>query len=359
MPPVLDDVAGSAGLHDAAAGALTALPVWCYGVVALAATIAPVRNLTRAMLLALAAIALGTVLRVAPTVVALFAGTAVIGCASGVINVLLPAAIKRAFPRRASVVTGLHATALAVGAALAAATSVTLVAAIGHGWRPVLALPAAPVLAAAAWWAWAFSRSGRDGMAPVRATGRPTGPWHDPRAWTIAAFMGFQALLYYSGLAWLPAILQSAGWSAEEGGLLLGLYNLIGLGPSLVLPALAGRFPRGWGVTPGVIGVAAAGIVGLLCAPSLAYLWVALFGLGQGGTMGLAYAFIILHADDEAQTAKLAGMVQFVGYVLAAVGPIGVGALSSATGGWTWPLLALALANVPGLAIGMAATLRR
>ena len=38
-------------------------------------------------------------------------------------------------------------------------------------------------------------------------------------------------------------------------------------------------------------------------------------------------------------TAALSGFTQSMGYLLAAIGPFGVGVLHDATGGWTVPLL--------------------
>ena len=46
-------------------------------------------------------------------------------------------------------------------------------------------------------------------------------------------------------------------------------------------------------------------------------------------------------------TAALSGFTQSAGYLLAALGPFGVGALYDATGGWTAPLWFLAGLTVP------------
>jgi CP family cyanate transporter-like MFS transporter len=45
--------------------------------------------------------------------------------------------------------------------------------------------------------------------------------------------------------------------------------------------------------------------------------------------------------------ARLGGVAQCLGYLLAAAGPPLLGALRDVTGGWTWPLVVLLLALVP------------
>ena len=54
-------------------------------------------------------------------------------------------------------------------------------------------------------------------------------------------------------------------------------------------------------------------------------------------------------------TAQLSAMAQTVGYALAAAGPLLLGILRDATGGWTVPVAVLLVALVPLLAAGMAA----
>jgi CP family cyanate transporter-like MFS transporter len=86
-------------------------------------------------------------------------------------------------------------------------------------------------------------------------------------------------------------------------------------------------------------------IIGLLAAPAAApVVWTVLFGLGTGAAFPLALTLVLLRTRDAAQTGRLSATAQSAGYLLAALGPLGVGLLHDATGGWTlalWALLAL------------------
>jgi CP family cyanate transporter-like MFS transporter len=100
-----------------------------------------------------------------------------------------------------------------------------------------------------------------------------------------------------------------------------------------------------------LVAVAAASLVlgylGLILAPStLTWLWVALIGIGPL-TFPLALVLINLRTRTHAGAVALSGFVQSVGYVVVAIGPLAVGLLHDATGGWTVPLLFLLASAVP------------
>ena len=101
---------------------------------------------------------------------------------------------------------------------------------------------------------------------------------------------------------------------------------------------------------------------GLLAAPVAAALWVFLFAVGQGAAFSLALTVIILRAPDSKQAAELSGMAQAIGYVLAAIGPVAIGALHDWSGGWDVPLAVLLALTAPlataGVAAGRARTVR-
>ena len=56
--------------------------------------------------------------------------------------------------------------------------------------------------------------------------------------------------------------------------------------------------------------------------------------------------------DAPEGTAALSSFTQATGYLLAALGPFGVGVLHEASGGWTVPLVVLAALTLPMLALG-------
>jgi CP family cyanate transporter-like MFS transporter len=158
-------------------------------------------------------------------------------------------------------------------------------------------------------------------------------------------------------LAWLPAVLQQqAGLSAVAAGGLLALGTALGAPASLLVPALAARRPGqvGWVLAAGVLMMTS--LAGLLLAPGSApALWTVLYGLGTGVAFPLAMTLVLLRTRDVAQTGRLSAAAQSTGYLLAATGPLAVGLLHEATGGWALGLAALLAVTVVQTAVGVGA----
>ena len=77
--------------------------------------------------------------------------------------------------------------------------------------------------------------------------------------------------------------------------------------------------------------------------------------MGQGGLLAVALTLILLRAPDAGVAARLSGMAQGLGYTLAAGGPLLVGVIRQAEGGFgAVPLLFLVLLLM-GVASGLAA----
>jgi CP family cyanate transporter-like MFS transporter len=104
------------------------------------------------------------------------------------------------------------------------------------------------------------------------------------------------------------------------------------------------------------------GLAGLLIAPGSGTLvWVGAFGLAQGSGFALALTLIVLRSPTPLVAARLGGVAQCLGYLLAALGPLVVGALHDLTSGWIWPMVLLLAALIPmtwfGWGAGRAAVL--
>jgi CP family cyanate transporter-like MFS transporter len=91
-----------------------------------------------------------------------------------------------------------------------------------------------------------------------------------------------------------------------------------------------------------------AGWIGLWAAPLTApWLWMVLLGLGLG-TFSMVLTLFGLRARTPESTAALSTVAQGWGYLIAGVGPLLVGVLRGATGGYDG-MFVLVLAGVAGL----------
>ena len=160
--------------------------------------------------------------------------------------------------------------------------------------------------------------------------------------WHVTLFMGMQSLVYYATLSWLPTMLRDRGESAAGAGDLLALMGVGNLVVSLFVPVAAQRMrSQVTLVVPTVIAIAG-GLAALLYAPlGGAVAWALILGAGQNASLALAIFFTAARTPNAAAAASLSSFAQAVGYLLASVGPLEVGLLHSATGGWTLPVAVL------------------
>ncbi len=357
--PLLSEIRLDLGLSSTAAALLTATPVLCFGLLApLAPRLADRFGLERVLGAVLGGIVIGALVRIGPSVATLFGGTILLGGAIALANVLLPALIKRDFPTRAGLLTGAYVTALTVAASAAAGLTVPIADALGFGWRGGLAIWIVPVLVGLVVWLPQLPYRTRPLAADApRSFGRLR---HDPIAWELTLFFGIQSLIFYSVISWLPSIYQSHGFSPSQSGYLLGIATLVGAPAALIVPTLATRAPDQRSYILIVCLLTAMGLAGIMLAPTaLPLLWVVLLGVGLGGSFPLALTLLVLRTRTSTDTARLSGMVQSIGYLIAATGPIAVGALFDLTGEWTAPVALLLALVVPQALFGLGAARRR
>ncbi|HAT1621448.1 TPA: CynX/NimT family MFS transporter [Raoultella planticola] len=343
--PLLDAIRADYGLSTAQTGMLTTLPLLAFGLVSpLAAGVGRRLGIERSLLVALVLICLGIGLRSLPSTVLLFGGTAIIGCGIALGNVLLPGLIKRDFSQHVARMTGAYSITMGGAAALGSAMVVPLALA-GFGWRGALVmLMVFPLLALLVW----LPQTRKTATAPLTGSGamHNRGIWRSALAWQVTLFLGINSLVYYVIIGWLPAILQSLGYSEAQAGSLHGLLQLATAAPGLAIPLILHRLKDQRVIAIIVALMCAISACGLWFWPGQAVVWTLIFGFGSGATMILGLTFIGLRANSAHQAAALSGMAQTIGYLLAACGPPLMGKIHDANGDWQIPLIAVALISV-------------
>lgn len=389
--PLLPRIREDVGLSAASASFLISLPLLCFAVFSpIVPRIAARFGLAHSLFGALIAVNVGIVLRSWVGSFGLWAGTVLIGVGIAIMNVLLPALIKRDFPDHAGTLTGVYSAFQSLMAALAAAVAVPIAGLPGWGWQGALGLTLGAGLIGVAVFApqvradhvvrrqqvlarnqvaTAASDAGA-GSAESEATAqanpatassaasaaaspaaaspaaaRPRSLLRSPLAWVITAFMGFQSTLFYSVLTWWPAIEMSSGISEESAGFHIAVIQASGIVGSLVAGWLMRRDVVGSTVAVAVSTVIVV-LAGTMLAPQLALLWALLLGTAQGGLFTVALTLFGARARTPMSAARLSGMAQTFGYVVAASVPPVLGVVREATGSWTaslWILLGIAV----------------
>ena len=351
LPPLFPELAADLRLSPAGLSVLAALPVLCFGVFSAAgAPLARRFGDERVLGAALVALTAGQLLRGALPGVGLFPGTALAAMAIALLNVLLPSLVKRRRPEQAGLLIGIYLLSLAAGSILASLVAVPVYRLSGGSVPLALGLWASTALAALAVW-----------LPQLRYRTRPSGPARLQLSryaltWQVTFFMGLQSLTFYAAFSWVPTMFRDRGVSAAGAGTLLALMSFGNMITALVLPVLAQRSADQRLLVTGTVLASAGGLAGAWFGPlGGAAAWIGLLGLGQGAALGLAIYFTMARAPDPAVAASLSGFAQSVGYLIATTGPLAVGFVHDATGGWTVPVLIVLVITGLELAPGLPA----
>ncbi|MCC5941194.1 MAG: MFS transporter [Balneolaceae bacterium] len=351
--PLIGEIRLDTGLSSSALGLLTTLPVLAFGIFSVLTSLFTRKLGTEGtMTFALLLLTAGILFRIVPSHWVLFLGTGLLGIGIALGNVLMPGIVKREFPARVGVITGVYSATFGVGAAIASGISVPLSEGAGFGWRWALGIWA--ILSFMALIAWlpqlrsnlpVISRKGfRESLQQL---GR------SKLAWMVSLFMGVQSFTFYTLITWLPELLIDRGMSASEAGWMLALMQGVGVIGTFLIPAWCST--RDSQRVPVLILVLLELVsLGGLMIPSASFvgLWVSIMGFCLGGSFGLALLFIILRTRDTGTANELSGMSQSVGYTFAATGPVLFGALFDWTGAWLLPIILLVVIAILKLISG-------
>lgn len=333
--PLIPDIQSTFGISFATAGLLVTIPIICMGVFApIAPVLAGRIGAVRAVGLAVGLIAIAGVVRaVTPGIAGILLLTVLIGAGMGLGNALMVVAVKERYADRPLLVTGVYTTGIQFGSAAAAILAVPVAVDLG-GWR--VALASFSLASLVAFGAWLFLSRGAPHRDVVGVL--PRFPLRSGIAWTFVALFGLMGVIFYGITAWIPAAYVELGYSQVTTGWLAGLFNLGTVPTSLLVGLTGARYSRRAGLVVGT-GVMVVATFLLAESPDLALLWIFIAGLANGALFTLAMSLCLDVADRPVDVGAVAGMMLFVGYLIAAAAPTLLGALRDAVGDFELVLL--------------------
>ncbi|MGY2290851.1 MFS transporter [Pseudomonas sp. SDO528_S397] len=348
--PVLLPIQQHFNLSYTQASLLTAIPDVCMAVFALLAPpIARRFGSDTTVIAALVLLGVSMVLRAeASSATTLLLGTVLVGVGIAIAGALIGGWIKAHFATRASFFMGIYAAGLSVGAALAAVSTESITALSGS-WRVGVGGWAVLCVAAVVSW-WLLARRFKAVAVPAVGAQRAALPWRAMQAWRVALFFGASQFIVYALFAWLAPAAAQTGFTQLKPGALLALFTAVFAVASFLTGSLAGASPDrrvGLAIACALTALGASGLN--LLSPWLALLPVVLIAIGMGMAFTLAMTLPLDHTHSAAHANAWTVFMLFIGYLIAATGPLVLGALRDVSGnyaaGW-WLLAAVAGAMV-------------
>lgn len=359
--PLLHEINSKLHLDAAQSSLLTAVPVFCFG---LGAFLSPwlMRRfgLNHSMFAMLIIIFIAVAGRVWFGFGPLLIATILVGLAIAVANVLLPTFVRTDFQSKASLVTSVYTTLLAIAASFTAAIAVVLSDAIG-GWQwalVVMAIPAA--LAIVFWFPRLAATEPHIQVAAQAAKDETRAVYRSPIAWAILGFFGFQSLGFYVLLGWLPTMLIESGLDPVAAGGYLGLATAVGIPSGFALAPLIAKLKKlSWLIaiastvtTTGFLLLGLAVAEGAANHQLLLVIASICISVGQTATFPMSLSLIATRASTQAQTTVLSAFSQGWGYLISGFGTFAFGAFAAAFDNWSSIAFAMVLVSLLQIAIG-------
>lgn len=335
IPAVLSDVAQGLHVSVDSLGILTSIPLLMFAVLSnLAPKIAEKTGLERLFAYVLFLMTVGSILRVV-NVPFLYIGTMVLGSGIAMLNVLLPSLISVNFPGKIGLYTTVYTTSMCLATAFASGFAPTLVKATS--WKMLILVLSALVFLAFLVW---LPNSNHNHQLVTKSSSHAShNLWKNKAAMMMLLFGGIQSMLFYTELTWLPTMAQGSGLSKELSGALAGYFSLISIPLSMVIPgfiARASQTTKKWVLLAFCV-MSLVGLPMLLVKTDSLVYWLVvntLLALSVGALFPYLLTAFSLKTSSGEMTARLSGMVQSGGYLLAAIGPAMFGYGYHLTGSW-------------------------
>ncbi|PMD68161.1 CynX/NimT family MFS transporter [Companilactobacillus nuruki] len=347
IPPLLSTIEKNLGIPKSLAGLITSIPLITFAILSpFIVKVAKKFGNELTIFVFFIILIIGSYLRIIPSVWTLMFGTflAGIGIDSG--NVLVPALIKDHLPNQIPLGTSLYTMSMLLVGAIGTALSGILITKINL--QSTLALLSAIAVIALIFWIPNLKYNQRESYKSSK-TPKYHSVWNQSLGWLITAFFGFQSLVYYSLITWLPSVLETHGISTISASNLLTVLQLSGLPCSFVVPYLSTK-KSGMKALLSMLflGYAIAPLGYLLSTNNIVFLTTitVLTGFGSGLAFNMAVVFFTEKTTNPYQTAEVSGMAQSAGYLLAAIGPVMFGFLENITSSWNIVIILLAFMSI-------------
>lgn len=347
LPIILGDISQGLGVEVSSLGVLTSLPLLMFTLFSLFSTrLAQKIGLEHLFTYSLFFLTIGSLIRLI-NLPLLYLGTLMVGASIAVINVLLPSLIQANQPKKIGFLTTLYVTSMGIATALASYLAVPITQA--SSWKGLIIL--LTLLCLATFLVWLPNHRYNHRLAPQTKQKSQTKVMHNKQVWAVIIFAGFQSLLFYTAMTWLPTMAIHAGLSSHEAGLLTSIFSLISIPFSMTIPSLTTSLStRNRQLMLTLVSIAGVIGISMLFFPINNFIyWLAIHLLIGTATSALFPYLMVnfsLKTSAPEKTAQLSGLSQTGGYILAAFGPTLFGYSFDLFHSWVPSVAALLLIDI-------------
>lgn len=345
--PVINDIIHQFNINDGIAGSLITIPLFIFAIISpLVSKVTNYLSMSRTILLSTLLLVFSLILRVAGDFTLFILGTILLGVAIAFGNVLLPSYVKWYFPTQVGIVTGIYSSMMHFTAGLGGGLSIPISSASQFGFR--LSLSSWVIFAIISIFLWILivkknsKLERKTAFVNQRNKENKTNIVKSRIAWIIAATMGFQAMIIYTIVMWMPSILIDKGVDSSTAGFLFMLNQFSQVPMTFIVPIIAYKLSNQRILAIIITTLFLLGF-SFLFSHSLILLFIGV--IISGAAMGACFSFCMILFSIKARTdngsVTLSGFGQSIGYLIGAIGPVLVGYLYDITHSWNSGIVAL------------------
>lgn len=350
--PVVEEIKQVMEIGNSVTGILTTIPLIIFAIVSpLVSKVTSGLTMSRTIFYSTILLIIALLLRIAGDFNLFIIGTLLLGIAIAFGNVVLPSYVKWYFPMQIGLATGIYSGTMNFTAGLGGGLSFPLSEMSPIGFR--LSLSFWIIFGVIALLLWI--PKARTGVKLEQETvdqsklepSKKVNVVKSKLAWMVALTMGFQSMVFYTMVAWVPSILIDRGLEPTTAGYLLMLNQFSQVPMTFIFPIVASKL-KDQRILVVIITVLFLIGFSLFFTQSLVLLIIGIViaGLAMGACFSLCMTFFSIRAHTSEGSISLSGFGQSVGYLIAAIGPFLIGYLYDATGSWNSGIVALIIMSI-------------
>ncbi|MFQ3727038.1 MFS transporter [Staphylococcus equorum] len=350
--PVIEEIKQVMEIDNSVAGILTTIPLIIFAIVSpLVSKVTSRLTMSRTIFYSTLLLIVALFLRIAGDFNLFIIGTLLLGIAIAFGNVVLPSYVKWYFPMQIGLATGIYSGTMNFTAGLGGGLSFPLSEISPIGFRLSLSFWIIFGVIALLLWIPKARTGAKLEQATVDQsklkTSKKVNIVKSKLAWMVALTMGFQSMVFYTMVAWVPSILIDRGLEPTTAGYLLMLNQFSQVPMTFIFPIVASKLKDQRFL---VVIITILFLIGfsLFFTQSLVLLIIGIViaGLAMGACFSLCMTFFSIRANTSEGSISLSGFGQSVGYLIAAIGPFLIGYLYDATGSWNSGVVALIIMSI-------------
>lgn len=350
--PVIEEIKQVMEIDNSVAGILTTIPLIIFAIVSpLVSKVTSRLTMSRTIFYSTILLIVALFLRIAGDFNLFIIGTLLLGIAIAFGNVVLPSYVKWYFPMQIGLATGIYSGTMNFTAGLGGGLSFPLSEISPIGFRLSLSFWIIFGVIALLLWIPKARTGAKLEQATVDQsklkTSKKVNIVKSKLAWMVALTMGFQSMVFYTMVAWVPSILIDRGLEPTTAGYLLMLNQFSQVPMTFIFPIVASKL-KDQRILVVIITILFLIGFSLFFTQSLVLLIIGIViaGLAMGACFSLCMTFFSIRANTSEGSISLSGFGQSVGYLIAAIGPFLIGYLYDTTGSWNSGVVALIIMSI-------------